>query len=228
MAIDIRSWSPGYTARKNPAKLEPIAGASLEVSDFEMRGFRRRKGFASCVRRLSRRRMKKRRSNRWKSRMRDNEHVKRTLGDFHTGRRRCGLPKRLASCRYIKELKNSLCVALCQELVRHQIPSLQPRERHHGKPQGSSNGRSIVIIPSFGNRIVLFRRQRSLSYRRCARKEVLVQELVLPRAYGVAQRVAQDGIDAIRFGGRGGRAGGRRHVEGGVLGRCAPSRNSRP
>lgn len=67
--------------------LDPIAGASLEVNDRDMRGFRRRKGFASGVRRLSRRRVKKRRRSRWKRRMKDREHVKRTLGDFQTGSR---------------------------------------------------------------------------------------------------------------------------------------------
>jgi hypothetical protein len=78
----IRNWSPGQTARKKPARLDPIAGAMREVKDLDMRGFRRRNGFASFVRRLSRSRVKKRRRSLWESRMRESEHVRRTFGDF--------------------------------------------------------------------------------------------------------------------------------------------------
>ena len=57
----------------------------MEVNDLEMRGFRRRKGAASLLRRLERRREKKRKSRRWKRRMRDREAERRKLGDLRRG-----------------------------------------------------------------------------------------------------------------------------------------------
>jgi hypothetical protein len=85
MAIVIRSWSPGYTARKNPARLDPIAGVRREVKVLDIRGFRLLNGFAPLLRRVSRRRVKKRRRSLWNKSMRASEDVKRTFDDFHTG-----------------------------------------------------------------------------------------------------------------------------------------------
>lgn len=68
-----------------------MAGARREVRERDMRGLRRRKGFASLLRRLERRRVKKRWRRRWKSRMRERDEVRRTLGDFHSAVRRWGL-----------------------------------------------------------------------------------------------------------------------------------------
>ena len=50
-----------------------------------MRGFRRRKGAASLVRRFERRREKKRKRRRWRSRRRDRERERRRLGDLKMG-----------------------------------------------------------------------------------------------------------------------------------------------
>ena len=80
----MRSWSPGYTARKNPAKLDPMAGANLDVKERDMRGFRRRNDLPSWLSRLSRMRRKKRRRRRWNSSMRARELLRRTLGDLRT------------------------------------------------------------------------------------------------------------------------------------------------
>jgi hypothetical protein len=85
MAIVMRNWSLGDTARRKPAKLDPMAGASRDVSERAMRGLRRRKGPASWVRRLERRRRKKRRKRRWKRRMRASELLRRRVGDFQSG-----------------------------------------------------------------------------------------------------------------------------------------------
>ena len=68
--------------RTKPAKLAPIAGARRDVKDLEMRGFRRRKGAASFVRRFERRREKKRKRRRWRSKRRERERERRRLGDL--------------------------------------------------------------------------------------------------------------------------------------------------
>lgn len=60
MAIVMRSWSAGYIPSANPPRLAPMAGAKREVREFEIRVLRRRKGAASFVRRLVRKREKKR------------------------------------------------------------------------------------------------------------------------------------------------------------------------
>ncbi len=82
IAMVILNWSPGYTPNAKPARLAPIAGARRDVREREMRGFRRRKGAASLVRRFERRREKKRKRRRWRSRMRDSERESRRLGDL--------------------------------------------------------------------------------------------------------------------------------------------------
>jgi hypothetical protein len=92
----MRNCSLGHTARKKPAKLDPIAGASFEVRDLATRGLRFRNRTASLERRLSRNRTKKRRSRRWKRRMSARELLRRTLGDFQIGSRCSGLDSFLA------------------------------------------------------------------------------------------------------------------------------------
>lgn len=59
-----------------------MAGARREVRDFETRGFRRRNGAASLVRRLVRRRVKKRKRSRWRRRIRERDRERRKLGDL--------------------------------------------------------------------------------------------------------------------------------------------------
>jgi hypothetical protein len=67
----------------NPARLAPTAGAKVEVNVLLVRGFRFRNGFASTVKRCARRRVKNRKSKRWKRRIVDSERDSRRFGDFH-------------------------------------------------------------------------------------------------------------------------------------------------
>lgn len=57
-----------------------MAGAKREVRDLEMRGFRRRKGAASFVRRFVRSREKKRQRRRWRRRIMEMERERRKFG----------------------------------------------------------------------------------------------------------------------------------------------------
>lgn len=85
IAIVIRSWSLGYTASINPARLAPIAGARLDVNVLVVRLFLCLKGCASGVRRCALRRVKNRKRIRWKRRIVERERDRRKFGDFHRG-----------------------------------------------------------------------------------------------------------------------------------------------
>lgn len=66
----------------NPAKLAPTAGAYFDVNVLDVRGLRFRKGFDSSVISWARRRVKKRKSRRWKRRIVDRDRDRRKVGDF--------------------------------------------------------------------------------------------------------------------------------------------------
>lgn len=199
----MRSWSDGYTARKKPAKLDPMAGASLDVREREIRGFRRRNERASLLRRLERIRRKKRRRSLWKRRMRARELLRRRLVDFQMGVRGWFL---LKSQHHPPILANITCLPLHrssrQQLCLDQVPSLQARESHHAQAQRRAKSSHVVIIGALCDHVVSFRMYGALLYDGRARKEVLVQELVLLRRDGIAQRIAQYRIDRLRFTGR--------------------------
>lgn len=151
IAIEMRNWSPGQTARKKPAKLEPIAGASLDVKDRATRGLRRRKAFASLDSNVSRSRRKKRRSSLWKRRMRARELLKRTLGDFQMGKRGCCLSSRQHTVDLVCRSVVPLHLPSRHELCRDQLPCLQPGEGRDAQAQRRANSRDIVVVSPFGN-----------------------------------------------------------------------------
>lgn len=158
----MRNWSTGYTARKKPARLDPMAGASREVNERAMRGLRRLNGFASCLRRLSRRRVKKRRRRRWNSKISDSEHVKRTFGDLYTGSGRGGLCTVSMAARCTTRCYSPFWLTPGQEPGLDEIPRLEAREGHHGEPQAGADRGSIVVVASLCNCVVLLGRQRAL------------------------------------------------------------------
>jgi hypothetical protein len=67
--METRSFRLGYTPNANPAKEAPTAGAYGEVSVLAVVGLRCRKGAADGSRRWARRRVKKRKSIRYISRI---------------------------------------------------------------------------------------------------------------------------------------------------------------
>ena len=78
MATLMRNCEAGHTPRKSPDSAAPIAGVYRDVKPRLMRGLRRRKGRAEGSSNEARRRMKKRYSRRWKSRIRESEADSRT------------------------------------------------------------------------------------------------------------------------------------------------------
>lgn len=72
----------GMSPSHAPAKAAPTAGASLEVSAAEVRGFRRLNGFALSVSRLARSLVKKRCNRRWESSIKESEADNRTFSDL--------------------------------------------------------------------------------------------------------------------------------------------------
>ena len=85
MAIVLRRGDEGVRPRKRPAKLAPTAGVKFAVRAWEIRGLRGRKGAADLSSSEARRRVKKRKSRRWKSRMREKEAAVRALPCFGGG-----------------------------------------------------------------------------------------------------------------------------------------------
>lgn len=69
----------------NPARLAPMAGARLDVSDLPVLLFRCRKGRASGVRRCARSRVKNRKRMRCRRRIVDIESESRKFGLFQKG-----------------------------------------------------------------------------------------------------------------------------------------------
>lgn len=108
-----------------------------------------------------------------------------------------------------------LCLASRQKPCLDQLPRLQPRERRNTEPQRRADRRDIIIVRSLRDSIESFRVRSALLHSRRARKEVLVEELILLCANCVSQRIAEHRINRFRAARwRWLRRAGRRHVGG--------------
>lgn len=112
------------------------------------------------------------------------------------------------------EVQIPWCTSARQEFGFDQVPCLETGKCHDGQSQRRPDRGSIVVIGAFGYGIVSTRRRSTFAHSGGSGQQVLMQQLVLSRAYRVSQRVAQDWVDSIWFTGRGRlRGAGGGHVD---------------
>lgn len=173
-----------------------MAGARREVSDRETRGFRRRKGCASLVRRFVRRREKKRKRRRWRRRMRERERERRKLGDLKREALDLGLWREISGSALFQGLDIALLRSPSLKYIcSYQVPKLQPGLRGDEHPQRRSDSGGIEIIIGLNNGGVSWRLRRLISNSwRSSFDEIPMQSLVFFSTDGISKSVAQDGV----------------------------------
>lgn len=136
-----------------PANEAPIAGASGEVSVAAVRGFRARNGAAEGSSRWARKRVKNRKSNRYRRRIDERDRESRKVSDLWNG---CFLPEfTLSKSQYhdrhwSEPGRHVLSICSSLQLLGYNSVELHEGAGRKKYADGVSHGAHIVIVASAG------------------------------------------------------------------------------